>query len=116
MQNVKPCPYCGGEVEIVKLIKKSMERTQPYRIECKKCRKLVARGTKFDCETEKEGKARIEDYEKEMERIWRPNGSTHIMQTARARERDIEAAKASRTSMDDEEYEMHDASHCLFTR
>lgn len=114
MQNVEPCPYCGGEIEIVKLIKKKEEKFQPYRIECRKCRRLVARGTKFEIETKEQGQKRIDDYNKEMARIWSPLSSTKIRQSQRAQERDAEMARSSRISLDDEEYEMHDASHCLF--
>lgn len=32
MQNIRPCPYCGGEVEVVKLDKKKNEKVQNYRI------------------------------------------------------------------------------------
>ena len=63
MTGVRPCPYCGGEVEVVKLIPKLQDKTdEVYRIECKRCRMLVVRGIKFENETEKEGKERIQQY------------------------------------------------------
>ena len=70
MQNIRPCPYCSGEVEVVKLDKKKNEKVQNYRIQCKACKALVARGTGFPCETKKEAEQRIKEYEKEMERVW----------------------------------------------
>ncbi len=62
MKGVNGCPYCGGEVEVVKLTKKKRERGEIYRIECRKCRKLVARGVKFEIESKEEGAVRIKQY------------------------------------------------------
>ena len=103
MQNVKPCPYCGGEVEIVKLIPMLKDKfDNVYRIECKRCRKLVARGIKFDIETEEEGRQRIEDYQKEINRIWSPASSRHFKQTLAAEQRDYEARFSSRIDPENE--------------
>lgn len=73
MKNIKPCPYCDGEVEMVKLIPKLKDKTEEvYRIECKRCHKVVARGLKFDIETDEEGEERIEQYKSEMVRLYPP--------------------------------------------
>jgi len=73
MQNVSPCPYCGGEVEVVKLIPVLHDRTDDvYRIECKRCRRLVARGLKFEIESKEQGQKRIEEYKAEINRLFPP--------------------------------------------
>lgn len=81
MIGVKPCPYCGGEVEVVKLIKtaqeKRDEKPQPYRIECRKCRALVARGQGFPIETLTEMEERIKDYENYISNKFAPMGWGH---------------------------------------
>lgn len=74
MIGIKPCPYCGGEVEVVKLSKKQDDISQPYRIECRKCHALVARGQKFPIETIADGKERIADYKKYMDNCFAPVG------------------------------------------
>lgn len=70
MKNIRPCPYCGGEVEVVKLGKKKNETRQPYRIQCMRCKQLVARGEGFPIETLSETKDRINDYKREIERMY----------------------------------------------
>lgn len=80
MLGVKPCPYCGGEIEMVKLAMNAKERNekkpQPYRIECRSCRALVARGQGFPIESKSEVKERIDQYEKYIEDLnGRPNGN-----------------------------------------
>ena len=77
MQGVRGCPYCGGEVEVVKLVKRPNEKEQPYRIECRNCRALVSRGQKFPVETVAEGKQRIHDYDIFMEDGFAPRGWGH---------------------------------------
>ena len=62
MIGVRPCP-CGGEVEVVKLNKKKGETKDMYRISCRHCGRTVARGFKFEGETDEEGMERIKDYE-----------------------------------------------------
>ena len=62
MEGLKPCPYCGGEVDMVKLVKYHGEADIPYRISCKNCRMLVARGFKFDKESKRDGDERIKQY------------------------------------------------------
>lgn len=78
MTGVKPCPYCGGEVEMVKLVKTAKEKEdkkpQPYRIECRSCRALVARGQGFPVESEKDIEERISDYEKCIANKFFPRG------------------------------------------
>ena len=64
MEGIKPCPYCGGEIEMVKLIRDpKKDKNDVYRIECRKCRKLVAHGQWFPIETPGEGIQRIRDYQ-----------------------------------------------------
>jgi len=111
MEGVRGCPYCHGEVEVVKLIKRKEEKLQPYRIECRHCHRLVARGQGFPIETITEAQERIKDYEAYMARVWSPMSSTKIRQSDNARKRDRRASMASRISKDDEVYDMHDASN-----
>ena len=70
MKNILPCPYCGGEVEVVKLCKKKNDTEFKYRISCMHCKATVARGYKFDKETDKDGKKRIEQYYKVLENYY----------------------------------------------
>lgn len=65
MKDIRPCPYCGGEVEVVRLNRKLPKDNPTYRIQCRNCKMLVARGTKFEKETKAEGKERIKQYEAE---------------------------------------------------
>ena len=112
MEGVRGCPYCHGEVEVVKLIKKKEEKLQPYRIECRHCHRLVARGQGFPIETITEAQERIKDYEAYMARVWSPMHSSKIRQSDVARKRDRAIRFGSRRSMDDEAFEMHDANQC----
>ena len=73
MDGVLGCPYCGGEVEVIKLVKKKDEKKTPYRIECRKCRELVARGFGFAIESKEKQKQRIRDYEKYMDHYYGHN-------------------------------------------
>ena len=66
MQGLNPCPYCGGEVEIVKLNKKKAKDEPLYRIECLHCRKLVARGIGFPIESREKAEERIRQYDEYM--------------------------------------------------
>lgn len=76
MLGVEACPYCGGEVEVIKLAKKEKEKFQPYRIECRLCRALVARGQGFPIESKSQAKKRIDQYEKYIKDLnGRPNGN-----------------------------------------
>lgn len=81
MKNVKPCPYCGGEVEVVKLIKTAQEKKdnkpQPYRIECRHCHALVARGQGFPIESLTEMEERIRDYNNYIANKFAPVGFGH---------------------------------------
>ena len=78
MKGVRPCPYCGGEVEVIKLGKNTDERMQnkpqPYRIQCYQCRAVVARGQKFPHESYWEGQERIQQYEEYITRMSAPYG------------------------------------------
>lgn len=74
MKGVLPCPYCDGEVEVIKLCKKDKEKKAPYRIECKKCRALVARGFGFPDEPEWKSKLRLKEYSNYMNRQLYPDG------------------------------------------
>ena len=67
MKNIKPCPYCGGEVEVVRLPDYKGEKT--YRIQCMKCRALVARGTGFADETQEDSEERIRQYNDCMNKL-----------------------------------------------
>lgn len=77
MTGVKPCPYCGGEVEMVKLAMRAKDKIQPYRIECRKCHALVARGQGFPIETLTEAEERIKDYDNYMSNMFAPLGWRH---------------------------------------
>ena len=66
MEGIKPCPYCNGAVELVKLNKKKGEKQDKFRVECRKCRKLVERGRGFPCESKEAANERIEQYERIM--------------------------------------------------
>ncbi len=69
MKNVLPCPYCGGEVEVIKLELTEQEKKKknlppnPYRISCYQCKALVGRGFKFPDESDENGQLRIPQYE-----------------------------------------------------
>ena len=110
MKNIRPCPYCGGEVEVVKLIQKKNEERQPYRIQCMRCRQLVARGEGFPIETISEAEERIKDYEREIAKIWSPIGSLKFKQTEAAKVRDWVAGNPDLLGPDDEMTEIHDAN------
>lgn len=81
MKGVKPCPYCGGEVEVVKLGKTAQEKKekkpQPYRIECRHCHALVARGQGFPIESLSDMEERIRDYNNYMADKFYPTGFRH---------------------------------------
>lgn len=112
MLNIRPCPYCGGEVEVVRIPdivtytyktdkktgkkEKIEHREKQYRIECKHCRTLVAKGTKFEKETKAEGLERIKQYEAETEKRFAKINCGVWKQTAAAKERDRLAALSSR--------------------
>ena len=87
MKNIKPCPYCGGEVEVVKLKNDKKKRPQ-YRIECRNCRQLVAKGLKFEKETDQEGKERIKQYEEVISKRMYPVFMQRIRQSDDAKKRD----------------------------
>lgn len=108
MEGVRPCPYCGGEVEVVKLDKKKGEKQNPYRIECRKCRALVVRGYGFPIESSIEQEQRIRDYEDYINRKFDPRSSTRIKIGGMNKLLDHKATYASRMSYDDEEFETHD--------
>ena len=78
MKNVTPCPYCKGEVEVVKLGQKKTEKTDVYRITCLHCKKTVARGLKFEIETLAQGKKRIKEYEEFIKNKFSTPGSEQI--------------------------------------
>lgn len=66
MEGLNPCPYCGGEVELIKLNKKSSKDKDLYRIECMRCRSLVAKGRGFKNESKEDAEKRIEQYNEHM--------------------------------------------------
>ena len=63
MKDIKPCPYCGGEVEVVRLTDDKATKTRRYRISCMSCKRTVGRGVKFENESDADGKERIKMYE-----------------------------------------------------
>ena len=99
MKDVIPCPYCGGEVEVVKLVKKKQEKKDVYRIECKICHRLVVRGIGFPCE---EAEERIKQYEAFIAKTYSPIGSTKIRQSLNAKDRDHRARYSSRIDPENE--------------
>lgn len=66
MKNITPCPYCGGEVEVVKLCPKKNEKGDIYRLFCMRCKATVGRGKKFEIEKDCAGKKRIKEYEHQL--------------------------------------------------
>lgn len=94
MIGVKGCPYCNGEVEVVRLNKKKGDTFQPYRVECLKCRRVAARSEGgFEIETPAKMKERIADYEVFIQHQLYPNKSNRIEQTQEAKVRDYIASK-----------------------
>lgn len=93
MKGVLPCPYCGGEIEMVRLADVKGVRT--FRIQCMHCHALVAKGQGFPDEPKKDVKKRIEDYDKYIEDYYRvtPN---KIRQTKAAKQRDFLAKYSSK--------------------
>ena len=68
MKNIKPCPYCGGEVEVIRLANDKKTGKKMYRLECWGCRRTVGRGFKFEIESDADAKERIKQYEKQLDR------------------------------------------------
>ena len=93
MRDIKPCPYCGGEVEMVKLNKKRGDKKDYFRVECRSCRKLVVRGIGFPDETPEDAEERIKQYEKVIKDLNYPGKSTRIKQTKAARQLDNSARR-----------------------
>lgn len=62
MKGLHPCPYCGGEVELIKLNKKKPKDPELFRIECLRCHALTARGRGFEKESSKMAEERITQY------------------------------------------------------
>lgn len=110
MQGIRPCPYCGGEIEVVKLVKRKEEKKSPYRIQCLKCRALVARGIGFPNESAAEAKERIQQYDEVIAKKMGPLGNRDTILTAAAKRRDIRKAKAILIDKNDAEFDIHDAT------
>lgn len=112
MKDVRPCPYCGGEVEVVRVKdketlvtkgnKKEKVTEKQYRIECKRCKALVAKGTKFPNESKHDGESRIRDYEAVIEKQFNKIGCDVWTQTMAAKRRDYEAQYSSRKDPENE--------------
>jgi len=98
---------------MVKLNRRSNESHDVYRIECKRCRALVARGVGFPCETISDAEDRIADYNREIARVFM---NKKMMLRSDERKALQKKAKRSMIGPDDEEYEEHDASHKIFDR
>ena len=88
MKGITGCPRCGGEVEVVKLGRKKNETKDVYRIWCLHCKMTVARGTKFEMETVKQGQKRIEEYNAAIKEKFATPGSDVIQQNFIAKQRD----------------------------
>jgi hypothetical protein len=96
MSDIRPCPYCGGEVEVVRLNRKKEKDEPVYRISCRRCKALVARGTKFEKETDEEGRERIKQYEDEIAKRMSPIHAGTWRQSEAAKQRDRMAKHPSR--------------------
>lgn len=96
MQGIRPCPYCGGEVEMVRLNRKKANETPAYRLSCYQCRAVVARGTGFPQETDEEKNERIRQYEEEVAKKYSTPSSTIFRQSIEAKNRDRLAKNAGR--------------------
>ena len=100
MQGVKPCP-CGGEVEVIKLNRKPTDEEQYYRIECKRCHALVARGIHFPKESYEDGMERIRQYEALMEERLKNPKHTQFILSAAGKRHNLLKAKATMMSPED---------------
>ena len=109
MKDILPCPYCGGEVEMVKL--RDKQKRNVFRINCMQCKVTVPVGIKFEKESDEDGQKRVQQYEEHIDRVWSPIHSTRIKQKSDAKSRDYWMSMSSRISMDDEVNEIHDVSH-----
>ena len=85
MNGINRCPYCGGEVEMVKLNKKRKTDTDMFRIDCRSCHYVVPKGRRFPGESKADEDERIAQYEKIMKDYYAP---ARFTQTAGARSRD----------------------------
>jgi hypothetical protein len=95
MIGLLPCPKCGGEVEVIKLVKREDEikkrAPQPYRIECRRCHALVARGTSFPDESFTDGLKRIQQYEALVSEKMGERGGQTILSAAGKRHNVLKA-------------------------
>lgn len=82
MKGVRPCPYCGGEVEVIKLEmypeEKKAKAKQLYRIQCYVCHATVARGRKFPIESSYYGEKRIQEYDNYIREMYGPLNSAEV--------------------------------------
>lgn len=72
MKNIKPCYYCGGEVEVVRLKNDKETGERRFRIECRKCHALTERGVGFKDEPKDQAEQRIRDYDDVMAKLFSP--------------------------------------------
>ena len=63
---------------MIKLPRKKDDNCDMYRIECKRCRRLVARGEKFPIESPGEGIERIRQYKEVIAQRMKPLIPTHM--------------------------------------
>ena len=123
MEGVRPCPYCGGEVEVIRIKDKPVEYfaeekdkntgkkkkvkkiryEKQYRIYCIHCKHTVAAGLKFECETDKEGAERIAQYDAYITEKMKPRGSNIWRQSIAAQIRDHAAMYSSRSDPENDE-------------
>ena len=101
MEGIRPCPYCHGEVEVIKL-NKLKENDQPvFRIQCRRRKALVVKGRRYPVETVDEGEERIRQYEEIVNRNYSKINSGRIVQSLEAKRRDREARLSSRMDRND---------------
>lgn len=96
MVGVRHCPYCDGEVEVVRMNRKKETDEPRYRISCNHCHALVASGLKFEKETDEEGRERIEQYEAIIAKRMSPINAGIWRQSEAAKQRDRMAKRPSR--------------------
>ena len=96
MKGLRPCPYCGGEVEIVKLNKKKGKPYPLYRLQCHQCKRVAIGNGGFPRESLIEAEERINQYNDIMSNVNNAVHSTIFRQSVEARNRDKLAKYSSR--------------------
>lgn len=96
MEGLKPCPYCGGEVELVKLNKKPGKPHFNYRIQCHRCKQTAIGNGGFPKETNMDAMERVQQYNDIMAHVLSSPHSTIFRQSVEAKNRDRLARYSSR--------------------